>query len=588
YTLQPPSPSIVPLQRIHIGQGAIPNELADIPSDHLPIDDLLAKLNDVLGTSYTLETSGVRGCLEYAVSTSRDFGEVYGTLRPQWSNRRRPGDLATVLARIKDRRDKVEQMRDEAIHDHSIQNSRIPPRRVWDLLSNRVLPFYVMPCEDGEDPSCLPADLWTVSHSWVREQERVLIMTPINGCRWPVPIPNSTSLDHVRIELLNMDAQYVWVDVLCMRQEGQDDNDDDRVRVEEWKLDVPTVGHVHRANPRGRPCITYFNGLGLPFDASPMALESDRHWFNRLWTMQEATLSWLPGGLTATSFSHSPNFFSRLQDLISSMSQWDGLAEVIQAVSSRHCTTELDRIACLAYHLQCPTLPLYALSASLEPAWTLLIKHIPSRTRTCFFFQHESDVPFGLWISWRGFLTSPRALLHLNQTLDAEELQPVDPLHVYTNESAQYYHAAYATKRCYIVSLPDDTHRSTSGPQVFQLRFDDSDRAEPTTVEISATKTHGCLIQDVPYLLLGVGNPWKDCWAEASARCVLLAAGSKAPSTAPFAQPDRGNIGNPGTKGGSKETDLGAHWIAGKHPSTPHERVTAQLVLSESIIMPHI
>lgn len=327
YTLQPPTLSAVPLQWIHVGRGAIPNALADTPCDLLPIDDLLAKLNDVLDTSYTLETPGLRDCLDYAVSTSHDFGEVYGTLRSEWSDWWLSGDPAASLAKMKDRRDEDQRRRRNAVRDHSIQDSRIPPRYVWDLCSNRVVPFHVMPRKDDEDSSCLPADLWTVSQSSVPERERELITTPINGRRWRVSTPRGTSLDHVRIELLNMGAQYVWFGDLCLWQEGN--KEDDKARLEEWKLDVSTIGHVYQAHPRGRPCITYFNGLGLPFDASPTALGSDGHWFSCLSTVQETLESWLPGGLTAAPHCDSSNFFSRLQDLTSTTPQvWFNAAQI--------------------------------------------------------------------------------------------------------------------------------------------------------------------------------------------------------------------------------------------------------------------
>ncbi len=37
----------------------------------------------------------------------------------------------------------------------------------------------------------------------------------------PVPIPQDTSLDLIRIEMLNLGAEYAWLDVLCLRQEGR-------------------------------------------------------------------------------------------------------------------------------------------------------------------------------------------------------------------------------------------------------------------------------------------------------------------------------------------------------------------------------
>ncbi len=45
--------------------------------------------------------------------------------------------------------------------------------------------------------------------------------TPINGHEWPVPMPSDADLDLIRIEMLNNGAEYVWLDVLCLRQKGE-------------------------------------------------------------------------------------------------------------------------------------------------------------------------------------------------------------------------------------------------------------------------------------------------------------------------------------------------------------------------------
>ncbi len=69
------------------------------------------------------------------------------------------------------------------------------------------------------------------------------VMTPINGKEWPVPIPKDASLELIRIEMLNLGLLYTWLDVLCLRQkEGLRED----LRVEEWKLDVPTIGRVYQ------------------------------------------------------------------------------------------------------------------------------------------------------------------------------------------------------------------------------------------------------------------------------------------------------------------------------------------------------
>ncbi len=52
------------------------------------------------------------------------------------------------------------------------------------------------------------------------EVDRQNVETPINGCEWPVPMPKGADLNHIRIEMLNIGAEYVWLDVLCLRQAG--------------------------------------------------------------------------------------------------------------------------------------------------------------------------------------------------------------------------------------------------------------------------------------------------------------------------------------------------------------------------------
>ncbi len=60
-----------------------------------------------------------------------------------------------------------------------------------------------------------------ISHAWMHKDDRVNMWTPINGREWPVPIPKDANLDLIRIEMLNLGAEYVWLDVLCLRQVGR-------------------------------------------------------------------------------------------------------------------------------------------------------------------------------------------------------------------------------------------------------------------------------------------------------------------------------------------------------------------------------
>ncbi len=99
------------------------------------------------------------------------------------------------------------------------------------------------------------------------------MMTPINGYEWSVPMPKDANLDLIRIEMLNLGAEYAWLDVLCLRQEG---GKNEHLRIEEWKLDVPTIGWVYVAQA---DVVCYFNGLGRPLHLTPDDFESDRSWF---------------------------------------------------------------------------------------------------------------------------------------------------------------------------------------------------------------------------------------------------------------------------------------------------------------------
>ena len=69
-------------------------------------------------------------------------------------------------------------------------------------------------------------------------------------------------------------------------QEFQGQQELEELRLEEWKIDIPTIGFAYRA---AEFVITYFNGLGRPF--KPLGAfrwqDDERHWLNRLWTFQE-------------------------------------------------------------------------------------------------------------------------------------------------------------------------------------------------------------------------------------------------------------------------------------------------------------
>lgn len=132
-------------------------------------------------------------------------------------------------------------------------------------------------------------------------------MTPVSNYRWPVPLPAGVTLEDIRWEALRGGAVYCWLDVLCLRQrmeecsyylsgidgkeinhhkgclESQHSEVNQQTRLDEWALDVPTIGNNYR---QATFVLRYFNGLGIPLNLS--GWENSHHWINRAWTLQES------------------------------------------------------------------------------------------------------------------------------------------------------------------------------------------------------------------------------------------------------------------------------------------------------------
>ena len=157
YTLSSSKSTSVPLQRIHIGPLTIPRDTASLIFEE--VKPLLHKLNDVLRTEYALDRPGLQACLQGYLDESCDFGQIYGYLRPWWFR----GNFDRISALMQQRKEEDALLRKNAVDGDCIINPHVPPRRIWDLYSNRVLPFYVLPVPS---PSIIPGNVWAVSHSW--------------------------------------------------------------------------------------------------------------------------------------------------------------------------------------------------------------------------------------------------------------------------------------------------------------------------------------------------------------------------------------------------------------------------------------
>ncbi|KAK0222789.1 hypothetical protein EDD85DRAFT_859690 [Armillaria nabsnona] len=379
----------VPMQRTYTctSYPVLPCYYADRPCADLGTTELLIELNHILGTSKR-DTRSWSSLFDAYRAMGYDFGTAFGLLRPFWR-----GDIWTVVDKLQIYEVKDQEKRQKALPDTRIINPKIPPRRVWDLYSNRVVPYWVIQ---------RPKQLWAISHAWMDENDRSDVSTPINGYQWPVPIPKGANLDLIRIEMLNLGAEYVWLDVLCLRQKGGQRED---LREEEWKLDVPTIGHVYRIAAR---VVYYFSGLGLPFSFGTDNLESKRCWFNRAWTLQEISRNRMIGGVTDGTLSRSGTMqidedsedrhaekrlrtFYRKLGCFKNLGTGDSdIFHALAQMKERVSQNPVDRVAGLAFLLESGTIPAYYETQSVEDAWTALVNTMQNSYRTQLLFSYPS------------------------------------------------------------------------------------------------------------------------------------------------------------------------------------------------------
>ncbi|KAF7793859.1 hypothetical protein EIP86_004980 [Pleurotus ostreatoroseus] len=345
-----------------------------------------------------------------------DFGMAYGMLRPFWSQQ----DFAEPYLHAGGARAKDNTMRSSACARNRISPSNIPPRRVWDLLSNRVLDWCSVNLE--------LRDVWPVSHSWVSPDERETLLTPINQEQWPVPVPREVDLDDVRLELILYGAEYAWLDVLCLRQKGFPKRE--KTRKEEWALDVPTIGYIYEQQAN---VVTYLSGLGRPFNATPT--EDKQHWLSRAWTLQEIVAkACYIGGLRHNDVEPllTPDrvenvyeyneIFNKVAKTIHFRKCDFDLFDVLGRMRTRHAVHERDKVAGLAYILRYwDALPCYEDHEDPEAAWIGVVNTIDKRyiSQLLFLFPEPGDICSGRsWLpSWYQIRTATR-LPHLEQDVD--------------------------------------------------------------------------------------------------------------------------------------------------------------------------
>ncbi len=103
-----------------------------------------------------------------------------------------------------------EGIRWDMLNSTSLMN-RLPHRRIWDLYANWVVPLWV--------PTLIEPP-WAILHAWVSDKNLKCERTPINGYKWPMLMLKDADLNLIRIEMLSLGAEYVWLDVLCWGRAG--------------------------------------------------------------------------------------------------------------------------------------------------------------------------------------------------------------------------------------------------------------------------------------------------------------------------------------------------------------------------------
>ncbi|KAK0230040.1 hypothetical protein IW262DRAFT_1477675 [Armillaria fumosa] len=340
-------------QRSYTGRKVIPSALANTLCVDLGVTGVLDELNTMLSTSYNLDD--VISILNSYIAQNVDFGTAYAYLRPYWN------DIPTIEDKLRTQEMEDREMRLNVLPDGRITTRHLYPRRVWDLYANRVVPYWVV-CNEP----------WAISPAWVDEKDRVDVMTPINGCEWPVPIPKDANLDLIRIEMLNtrskrlprFEAEYIWLDILCLRQEG---GKGEHLHLEECGLDVPTIGFVYERAYSS--VVYYFNGLGRPLHLTPGYFEGDRCWFRQYPA--------IIGRKTGKDVMDK-------QELRRSPSILDLVSEMKHGVS----TKPLDKVAGLVNLLKTNSIPIYDAEQSPADAWEVLVDVIDPWRRAEFLFVY--------------------------------------------------------------------------------------------------------------------------------------------------------------------------------------------------------
>ncbi|KAK0491883.1 hypothetical protein EDD18DRAFT_529441 [Armillaria luteobubalina] len=491
-----PEPSISVLkQQTYTGRyPVISSSLADTPCTSLDVEGILGKLNTILRTSYTREIRSLSSLIETYILKDYDFGTAFSRLSPFWYN-----DLTDIEDKLHSHEAWDRQMRQDVLVNNKIISRLLPPRRVWDLYSNRVVPWWVA----RRYPSA-------ISHAWMEEEDRTDVQTPINGYEWPVPMPKDANLDLIRIEMLNHGAEYAWLDVLCLRQVGGRRED---LRAEEWKGDVPTIGHVYSMSHNGVVC--YLSGLGRPFSLKEEDFKSGRCWFRRAWTLQEIHPTMIIGGETGGDRIMEKKMRARIENQLSWLREnieGGGLGRRVffafSEMQKRVSTNPLDKVAGLSYLLRTDEIPAYYASQLQDEAWAALVDEMGRTYRANMFFLYpKAGNGKKYWRpSWKQAMTEELPQPHLMNGWVGFVQRTKD-------NDADWYDGP-CIESCHVRGLGENTLKRKC--REGELLVEDTTGGKHTFMVVAA---HRCLLPEGLYTLVGsdlynfLGRPQeRQCW----------------------------------------------------------------------------
>ena len=373
---------------------SITPEQAAVPCQRISGGTLLHSLAALVGlheeTRSKAKHQWIQNDIGYFVAHHFDFGLAYAAVRIAWKDFNKHSMDSSViyvqrsrwyqcLQELNEARSKVIEIEHSSSQELITYPYSIMPRRLWDLRSNRVVDFQMLHASQPNAQIAPP--FWAVTHSWTSDMSSV--STPINQHQWPVPLPKNITLDDLRTELLALGAEYIWLDVICLRQKTEVDFLEqlkqqgwkldvdsevvsrENLRQQEWKLDVPTIGNIYRAATK---IVRYFNGLGIRF--SNHGWDDPRHWLQRAWTLQEITTesATINGGVPRDLHSRQVflnsqgkvsgtlvKFRSAIGPVLQLTAQVDSsygceVYELAREMAKRHASQPLDKLSGLFWH----------------------------------------------------------------------------------------------------------------------------------------------------------------------------------------------------------------------------------------------